>query len=46
MTGLDVGDRFPYFTLPDHRGCPRTLSGYIMPSAMDEKSGSLDWSGA
>ena len=42
MTGLNVGDVFPDFTLPDHRGRPRTLSGYTRPSRMDEKMGFLD----
>jgi peroxiredoxin len=42
MTGLKVGDAFPDFTLPDHRGSPRTLSGYTRPSRMDQKMGYLD----
>ncbi len=42
MTNLKVGDGFPDFTLPDHRGSPKTLSGFTKPSPMDEKMGFLD----
>ena len=42
MTSLKVGDAFPDFTLPDHRGSPKTLSGYTRPSPVDEKMGFLD----
>ena len=42
MTSLKVGDAFPYFTLPDHRGAPRTLSGYTRPGPVDEKMGFFD----
>ena len=42
MTSLKVGDAFPDFTLPDHRGGPRTLSDYTRPSPVDEKMGFLD----
>lgn len=41
-TNLLVGDVFPDFELPDHRKEPRRLSGYIRPSAMDEKLGFTD----
>ncbi|MBA2715102.1 MAG: redoxin domain-containing protein [Rubrobacteraceae bacterium] len=39
MTNLNVGDTFPDFMLPDHRGSPKTLSGYTKPSQVDEKLG-------
>ena len=42
MTNLKVGDGFPDFTLPDHRGRPKALSGFTKPSPMDEKMGFLD----
>ena len=42
MTNLRVGDEFPDFTLPDHRGSPKKLSGFTWPSPMDEKLGFLD----
>ena len=42
MINLEVGDGFPDFTLPDHRGSPKTLSGFTKPSPMDEKMGFLD----
>jgi len=42
MIDLKVGDGFPDFTLPDHRGSPKALSGFMKPSPMDEKMGFLD----
>ncbi len=42
MTNLNVGDTFPDFMLPDHRGSPKTLSGFTAPSPVDEKMGFLD----
>jgi len=42
MIDLKVGDAFPDFTLPDHRGSPKTLSGYTRPSPMDERLGFAD----
>ena len=42
MTGLKVGDSFPDFTLPDHRGTPKRLSGYTAPSPVDERLGFTD----
>ena len=42
MTNLKAGDVFPDFTLPDHRGAPRKLSGYARPSPMDERLGFTD----
>ena len=42
MPNLRSGDEFPDFTLPNHRGSPKTLSGFTKPSAMDEKMGFLD----
>src|SRR5918995_3505522 len=42
MTKLSVGDAFPDFTLPDHRGSPKTLSGFTGPSQVDRKMGFLD----
>ncbi|MBA2534183.1 MAG: cold shock domain-containing protein [Rubrobacter sp.] len=42
MTNLNVGDTFPDFMLPDHRGSLKTLSGYTKPSQVDEKMGFLD----
>ncbi len=41
MTNLKVGDGFPDFTLPDHRGSPKELSGFTWPSPMDQKLGFL-----
>lgn len=42
MINLKVGDGFPDFTLPDHRGSPKTLSGFTKPTPMDETMGFLD----
>ena len=42
MTNLRIGDGFPDFTLPDHRGQAKTLSSLTRPSVMDEKMGFLD----
>ena len=42
MNGLKVGDPFPDFTLPDHRGTPKRLSGYAAPSPVDERLGFTD----
>jgi peroxiredoxin/cold shock CspA family protein len=42
MTNLSVGDTFPDFMLPDHKGSPKTLSGYTGPGRLDEKMGFLD----
>ncbi len=46
VSGLDVGDGVFYFTVPDHRGAPKALPGYIGPGAMDDRMDVFCGSGA
>ncbi len=42
MTNLNTSDTFLDFMLPDLRGSPKTLSGFMGPSQVDQKMGFLD----
>jgi cold shock CspA family protein/peroxiredoxin len=41
-TNLQIGERFPEFELPDHRGAPTRLSHFTRPSTLDARLGFLD----
>lgn len=41
-TNLKIGDKFPDFELPNHRGQPKRLSQFTQPGLMDQKLGFLD----